>query len=64
MVGLIHRGWLAGVSLGPKSNQEKNSLKKNKNMIRMVYFIQKTEDFSFSSLGGVRVEILAVSQTF
>ena len=28
MVGLIHRGWLAGVSLGPKSNQKKIVLKK------------------------------------
>ena len=28
MVGLIHRGWLAGVSLGPKSNQKKNSFQK------------------------------------
>ena len=29
MVGLIHRGWLAGVSLGPKSNPEKNEFEKN-----------------------------------
>ena len=28
MVGLIHQGWLAGVSLGPKSNQKKIVLKK------------------------------------
>ena len=28
MIGLIHPSWLAGVSLGPKSNQNKNVLKK------------------------------------
>ena len=36
MVGLIHPGWLAGVRLGPKSNQKKIVLKKNTKMIRMV----------------------------
>ena len=30
MVGLIHRGWLAGVSLGPKSNKQKKIEKKYK----------------------------------
>ena len=28
MVGLIHPGWLAGVSRGPKSNQKNNCFKK------------------------------------
>jgi len=36
MVGLIHRCWLAGVSLGPKFNQKKIVFKKNTKMIRMV----------------------------
>ena len=38
--------------------------KKTTKMIRMVQFIQKSEDFNFSLLGGVRAEIKAVSQTF
>ena len=37
MVGFILRGWLAGVSLGPKSNQKKYCFEeKNTKMIRMV----------------------------
>ena len=28
MVGLIHRGWLAGVSLGPNPTKKKNVLEK------------------------------------
>ena len=64
MVGFIHPGWLAGVSRGPKFNQKIVFSKKNTKMIRIVLFIQKTEDSNFSLLGGVRVEIPAVSQTF
>ena len=40
MVGLIHRGWLAGVSLGPKSNQKNNCFEK---------IIQRWSEWSNSS---------------
>ena len=37
MVALIHRGWLAGVSLGPKSNPKKYCFEEKKTkMIRIV----------------------------
>ena len=38
--------------------------KKNAKMIRMVLFIQKTEDFNFSLWGGGQGKIQAVSLTF
>ena len=40
MVGLIQRGWLAGVSLGPKSNQKRNCFEK---------IIQRWSEWSNSS---------------
>ena len=57
---------LAGWGQQEAKIQPKKKLfkKKDTKMIRMVKFIQKTEDFNFSLLGGVRVEIPAVSHTF